>query len=487
MLIKRNIIAVLFLLAPLLGYTQQTDAYTLQECVDIALKNNLSIQRSQLNVENSKIDVNQSQFDRLPTVNGSIFNSYRWGRSIDPTTNLFTTQRINSNGFSANAQVFLFNGLQQLNTIKQNKAALEASAHDLESVKNDVTLNVVSAYLQVIFARELLENAKTRLNTTSIQRDRTKKLVDAGSLPITNLLELQSQEATNEAELISAENDLNLSMLQLKQLLQIPGSTSFEIEVPELEVDNLAVMNQRAEEVYQQAVLTMPEIKSADSRLLSSTYQLKVARGAHSPSIGLRGEVFSNYANTLDYDGRMVPNGETEVIPPRVIGYLESDPTQVVVTEPGITQGFDTVDGYPIFEQYRDNLSRSIGFFINIPIFNGFSTRNNIQRAKLQYEDAKIVKSETQNQLRQTIETAYNDMQAASKMYYSADRQVESLEESFRAIERSYNLGASNFVDYQVSSDNLFRAKSDLTRAKYDYIFKSKVIDFYLGNPITLD
>lgn len=465
---------------------QNAEKWSLKDCIDYAQKNNLNVQRAHLNVESSQIDLHQSQFNRLPTFNGSVFNSYRWGRSIDPTTNLFTTQRINSNGFTGTSQVILFNGFQQVNNVKANRARLESDAYALEKALNDVSLNVVSAYIQVIFARELLENARIRYNSTLVQLDNTQKRVDAGSLPITNLFDLKSQFATTEAEVVRAENDVALSMLQLKQLLMIPGEVPFDIEVPDMSVENLDMVSEKPEDIYAQSRKFMPEVRSAEVALEAAEYNIKVARGAHIPTIGMQGQIFSNYANTLDRQ-RFVPDGSTIQLPPEPIGFIEGQPNTTVFAFGRTVPGGEIIDGYPVMEQWKDNLSISAGLSINIPLFNGFRTRNNIQFAKIQRERIKVNVEETNNQLRQLIETAYTDAQASSKSYFAAEKQVEALEETYRATERSYNLGASNFVDYQVASDNLFRAKSDLTRAKFDYIFKMKIIDFYLGNPLTLD
>ncbi|MCC5932274.1 MAG: TolC family protein [Cyclobacteriaceae bacterium] len=465
---------------------QNAEKWSLKECIDYAQKNNLNVQRAHLNVENSQVDLHQSQYNRLPTLNGSVFNSYRWGRSIDPTTNLFTTQRINSNGFTGTSQVILFNGFQQINNIKANKARLESDAYALEKAINDVSLNVVSAYIQVIFARELLENARIRNNSTRAQLDNTKRRVDAGSLPITNLLDLQSQFATTESEVVRAENDVALSMLQLKQLLMIPGEVPFDIQVPDMNIDNLDMITEKPEDIFVQSRRFMPEVKSAEVALEGAEYNIKVAKGAHIPTVGVQGQIFSNYANTLDRQ-RFVADGSTIQLPPEPIGFIEGQPNTTVFAFGRTVPGGEIIDGYPVIEQWKDNLSISAGLNVSIPLFNGFRTRNNIQLAKIQRDRIKINVEETNNQLRQLIETAYTDAQASSKAYYAAEKQVEALVETLRAIERSYNLGASNIVDYQVASDNLFRAKSDLTRAKFDYIFKMKIIDFYLGNPLTLD
>lgn len=461
---------------------QEVKKWTVEECVDFAFENNLNVQRSELSMQNEEVSLKQNKLSRIPTLNMNIFNSWRWGRSIDPTTNLFSTQQINSNGASATSQFLVYRGSQLNRTVKQGEKIVQATFYDLEKSKNDVALDVVFGYLQIIFTRELLENSRFQLNTTRAQMEQTDKLVNAGSLPRTNLLNLQSQVASNEVDVISAENNVNIAILQLKQYLQIPAEQEFDIVTPEFDADNYPFVPYSVGEVYQQAVAAQPEIKSADLRIESAQLGVMIAKSDRFPTVGLQGQYNTNYS-----DQYSVPTGEFETVEQDLgtVGYLRDDPTQLVNAFP-VTSEVPVREVQNIPTQWSDNRSYSAGFNIGIPIFNGWQTSSNVQRAKIQNALAEINALEARNVLRQTIETAYNDAQAAVKVYDAAQKQVEALEESFRATERSYNLGAVNYVDYQISSFNLFSAKSNLVRAKFDYIFKLKVLDFYLGNPLTL-
>ncbi|MCG8309453.1 MAG: TolC family protein [Cytophagales bacterium] len=469
-------ILVIFPLA--LVNAQEIKKWSLEDCVNHAFENNLDVQRSVLSMQNQEVTLLENKLNRLPNLNMNIFNSWRWGRSIDPTSNLFTTQRINSNGASASSQMLLYNGSRLSRTIKRNEKDVQASYYDMEKSKNDVALNVVLAYLQVIFTRELLENSNYQYNTTGAQMEQTEKLVNAGSLPRTNLLDLQSQLASNEVEVINSENDVNLALLRLKQFLQIPAEEEFDIITPVFDKDDYGFVEYKVGEVYKQAESIQPEIKSAKLKIESADLGIKVARGAHIPQLAISGDFFTNYS---DQNRRFTG---VDLVPgdPSPIGYLQSDPSEIVV-QPQYKSNYDDID---IPTQWQDNRSWSAGFNISVPIFNGWQTRSNIQRAKIEKNLAEINATQTRNILRETIETAYNDAQAAIKVFDAAKKQVEALEESFRATEKSYNLGAVNYVDYQISSFNLFSARSNLVRAKFDYIFKLKVLDFYLGNPITL-
>lgn len=454
---------------------QEVKKWTLDECVNHAYDNNLTVQRSELSMQNQEVTLLQNKLNRLPNLNVNLSNSWRWGRSIDPTTNLFTTQRINSNGATASTQMLIYGGSSLSRTIKRNQMDVQASLYDLDKSKNDVALDIVLGYLQVIFTRELLENSRFQLTTTNAQLEQTEKLVNAGALPRTNLLDLQSQLASNEVEVINAENDVNLAVLRLKQYLQIPAEEEFDIVTPEFDKDNYDFVQYSVGEVYSQAESIQPEVKSADLKIESADMGIKVAKSAHIPQVGIGGDFFTNYS---DRNRKFIEGDPYE----QPIGYLQSDPNQIVV-RPTTSQIIEDIN---IPNQWADNRSWSAGFNIRVPVFNGWQTNSNVQRAKIDKELANINATETRNVLRQTIETAYNDAQAAIKIYDAAQKQVDALEESFRATESSYNLGALNFVDYQISSFNLFSAKSNLVRSKFDYIFKLKVLDFYLGNPLTL-
>jgi outer membrane protein len=482
MRISKLFLSIVFLLSVNVLCAQEVKQWNLQDCVDYAFENNLIVQRSSLSVQNSEALLRQARLGRIPSLNFNLYNSWRWGRSIDPTSNQFTTDRINSNGLSATSQVNLYNGMQQVNTIRQNNTEAQASLFDLEKTKNDVALDVVFGYLQIIFTRELLENARFQLNTTKTQMEQIEKRVNAGALPITNLLDLKSQVASNEVEVITAENNVNIAILNLKQYLQIPAEEAFDIETPVFEKDHYEFVTFSVGEVYNQAEMIQPEIKAADLRITSASFGTRIAKGANYPQIGLQGQMTTNYS-----DQYQIPTGEydTQISDLGTIGYLKDDPAQLVNAFP-FPQQIPITEIPTIGSQWVDNRGWSVGFNIGIPVFNGWQTRTNIQRSKIQENLAEISAKETRNVLRQTIETAYYDAQAAVKVYDAANRQVEALEESFRATEKSYNLGALNIVDYQIASFNLFSARSNLVRSKFDYIFKLKVLDFYLGNPLTL-
>jgi len=427
---------------------QEKRVMSLEECVELAVENNLNIQRSKLNLETAETDLMQARMSRFPDLNLSSNYSVAWGRSIDPVSNQFINQRINSFRPNANTGVTLFNWFNITNNIKSNEEEVKASEYDVDRSHNDVQLDVISFYLNVLFNKELLENAKFQLESSKEQLERTKKLVASGALPRSNELELASQVATNEVNLVNAQNDLRVALLNLKQVMLVPASENIDIEIPDADIaePDLSV---QVEDVYGDAQNTMPEIKAADFRVQSAEYNYLAAKGARYPSISLNAGAGSNFSSAA--------------------------------------KPFDpTLDGseFTFIEQIRENFNQFIALSLNIPIFNGLSAQANVQRSKIGMQQAQINAQEQRNILRQTIETVYNDAVAASKSYEAAQSQVDALEETFRTVKNQLSAGAANATDFQVAQNNLFQAKSDLARAKFDYIFRKKLLDFYQGKSI---
>jgi outer membrane protein len=459
------------------GQSSDKKIYTLKECVEIALRNNLTVRRNQLNVESAEINLTQSRMAMLPTVNFSSSTGYNWGRSIDPTTNQFINQRIQNANINGNATLLLFNAFRVMNTIRQSVNDKAAADNDFTKAKNDVILSVITIYTSVIFNRELLQTAQFQLKTTEQQLERTKKLEQAGSVPIGNVLDLEAQLATNELNAVQRENTFNLSLLQLKQALQLPASTPMEIEVPQLGIDDQALV-ETTDQVYEVARQNMPEIKAATFRVESSNYGLKAARGNLYPRLSLNGSAFTNYSSAA------VIRQNALLIDNPVIGFIDGAPNQAVRSiQTGVPTG-GTIIEKPFGDQFSDNISRAASITLTIPVLNGFNARASLQRSRVTADQAKVNLTDAENRLRQAIETAYNDATAAVKTYNASLRAVKAREEAFRMTKQRYDAGASNYVDYQVSENNLFSAKSDLVRAKYDLIFKKKVLDFYQGKPI---
>lgn len=472
---------LLLSIAALIGlasaYGQEAKKWTLKECVDIALENNLRIKRSVYNVESFRANLMQSKGAFLPSLNagGSYANNY--GRALNPTTNGFVDKNSTTISPSINSSWTLFNGLRIQNTFKQNQRDVLAANHDLQKAKNDVILNVVTLYTNVIFNQELFENAKYQLNSSQQQLERIKKQVEAGALSISNQLNQEAQVATNELNTINQENILLLSILQLKQAMQVPASEPMQVEIPDLQLEDL-VLDKDAEAIYQVALQEMPEIRSAVLKVESADLALKASRGSYLPRLSLNSSVSSN-SSSISYRNSTYSDGTFRIGSTIGVTAVGGENVYALIPNTQLIQ-----DKYPHNDQLNDNLFKGLALQLNVPVLNGFATRSNVQRSIINRELADVTVKETQNTLRQSIETAYNDALAASRSYAASLKQVNAQQEAYRMNKQRFEVGALSIIEYQVSENDLFRAKSDLTRAKYNFIFKKKVLDFYQGKTI---
>ena len=460
------------------SYGQEVKKWTLKECVDIALENTLRIKRSTYNVESFRASLLQAKGSFLPTLNAASSYGQNYGRAINPVTNSYVDRNSNTLNVQGTSSLTLFNGLRLQNTLKQSQRDVLAANHDLQKSKNDVILNVVTLYTNVIFNQELFENAKYQLNSSQQQLERIKKQVSAGALSSSNQLNQEAQVATNELNSINQENVLLLSILQLKQAMQVPASEQMEVVIPDLQLEDL-VLEQNAEAIYQIALQAMPEIRSAQLKVESADLALKANRGSYLPRLTFNASATSNYSS-ISNAARFQQDG-TFSVGANPIGIVPATNQQVYAYVPNTVL---VAEKYGQSDQLKDNLFKSLSLSLNIPILNGFQTRSNVQRAIINKATADITVTETLNTLRQSIETAYNDALAASRSYSASLKQVNAQTEAYRMNKQRFEVGALNIIEYQVSENDLFRAKSDLTRAKYNFIFKKKVLDFYQGKPI---
>lgn len=446
---KKHFLSLLLFSGIALKVLAQQDAsvYDLQNAVSVALENNLSLKRSQLNQLITETTLLQNRGQRLPTLSTGSSAGYRWGRSINPVTNLFQTSRIGNINLSASSNATIYGGGRINNSINQSLSDLEAGEYTLEAARNDISLNIINLFINVVFNREQVKIAENQLLSTNDQLDRTSKLVAAGALPYSDQLDLQAQNATNRAEVINAKNNLRISKLNLSQAMQIPFSEDFDVLEPAFEVNELLIATESPSKIYEVALGIMPEIKAAAANVESADYGVKIAKGAFMPTFGLGANVFSNY----------------------------------------VDQVFGFGDRLSFGKQIDNNLSQSGNLQLSIPLFSQFNNKAGLQRARVQRQLAEISAQEAKNKLRQDIESAFNSAIAAEQSYEASLLRVSSLQESFRISQQRFDIGAINSVDFQIAQNNLFNAQAELLNSKYTYIFSVKVLDFYLGNPINLN
>ena len=449
----------------------------MQECVKIGLDNNLTVKRSVYNIESNKVGLLSAKGVFLPTLNLAGSGGKNYGRALNPVTNQFIPNSVtNSVNGQLTGNLLLFNGLRAQNNYRSNKKNVEAADLDLEKAKNDVIIMVVQNYTTVILNKELFENANFQLNSSQQQLERIKKQVEAGALSKSNELTQEATVATNETNLITQENAYNLSVLALKQSMQVPASTPLEVVVPDIAMEDLTI-TQTPEEIYAISAQSLPQIRSALLKVEAAQFAMKAARSAYQPRLSFTYASTSNYSSASDG-----PRFTTGPVAEQTIGYLASDPSQLVNTM--APTRIQTSDSYPVNQQLGDNLYKNVGLSLSIPILNGLQTRTNVQQAIINRELAAITVKETENALRQSIELAYNNVIAAAKTYTAATKQVSANEEAFRMVQQRHENGAATYIEYQVASNDLFSAKSGLARAKYTFILTKKVLEFYQGKTI---
>jgi outer membrane protein len=438
------ITAVILLIVFTSAQGQQT--WSLQKCIDYALQNNIQIKQQALNSEYYNNQLGQAKSNRLPNLNAGFQNNMSFGRTIGPDN---TYLDINSNSTSGNlsTNVTLWNGFTLRNSIKMAEMDLRASLEEMQKAKDDIMLNIAASYLEILFADELMIVAEDLVKITQLQLDRTGKLVEAGSLAKGSLLEIEAQYAREELSVVNAQNRLQLAYLALYQLLELPSTESFKIEKPTLpEIGaNLTLLNSM--DVFKNAVGLRPAVKGAEFKLESARKQLEIAKGSLLPTLSLGGNYYNFYNNkyTDRYGSKLL---------------------------------FDS--------QLKSNERYGFGATLNIPIFNRFQAKNGVSNAQIQVENNELQLQNTKNALRKEIEQAYTNALAAFKRYVANQKTVVSSKEAFRYTEEKFNVGMINSVEYNQSKNNLSKAQSDLLQAKYEYIFRTKILAFYNGEIIEL-
>ena len=436
----------------------QGNRWTLEECVLYAIEHNIQVKQQELAADIQQNALMQSKFNLAPSLNGGAGHSYSFGRALDESTYSFTdNETVLSDYFSLNSSITLFSGFTNRKSIELNKYNLQASIQDVEKIKNDISLSIALAYLQILLNKELLDIAKNQHDITMEQIDRTSKLVVAGSLARGSLLEIQAQAASEELQVVNAGNWLDLSILNLTQLLELDSVGNFDIIVPELQIPEETGLIEPVMTVYNEAIKIQPQIKGAEFQLESSALSLDIAKGARSPRLSLNGSYNTRYSD----------------IRKKLVGI---DPVTFV----------PTYAEYPFMDQLKDNVNYGLSLSLSVPIFNGWQVNQAISNARLGIEQSQYNLEYQKNLLYKDIQQAYADAMASLKKFHSSQRALVSVKESFRYTEQKFNVGLVNTIDYKTSKNQLARTQSDLLQAKYEYIFKVKVLDFYRGKELSL-
>ncbi|MVN75777.1 TolC family protein [Hymenobacter sp. HMF4947] len=464
-----------------------TGPWSLQRAIDYALANNLGVRLNQLQAQNNEQVLRQSKAALLPTANINATQAWQYGTSVNPLTFEFQSQTVRANNFSGVSQLVLFQGFQLRNTIKRNVLDYQASVQDIEKSKNDLSLNVASAFLQLVLAQELVRANQTRVASDQAQIERSKLLLKAGSIPESTLLDSESQLATDELNVTTAQNQADLARLSLLQLMNIDPATAqgFAIEVPVLpDPDDEAPYVIDLNQTFQTAAARLPEITAAELRVQSARRSIDLARGAYYPRFALTGQIFTGYSSSSV--SRVVTGTSAGTNYPLTV----IDPSGATVNTgyTVILPGQPTYDALPVrfFDQLNNNLGKSIQFGLSVPILNGLQVRTSVQRAIINEQASSVRADQARLTLRQSIEQAYADARAAQLQYSAAKRQVAALTLTQRNSEIRFNNGLLSGTEFNIAKNNLNFAVSNQLQAKYTFIFRRKVLDFYQGRPLAL-
>lgn len=458
-------------LIPYGGYSQEGRDWSLKDCIDHAIDNNIQVKQAKLNIDLAQENLLQSKANSLPRINAFVSHSYNFGRTVDPFTNDFVSERVQSNSFSISGNVILFSGLINFNSIRQNQHEFLASQWDSDKILNDITMAIAANYMQILFNQELVEIAESQVVLSREQQSVTIKLVDAGTLARGSLLDVQAQLAQDELQLLEAVNQLEMSYLTLMQLLDLDYSKEFNIIKPAIDLDRDVKMPSTSNQVYNAAVSNLPEIKSSQEKRNSAALGLVMAKGGHYPTISLGGAYGTGYS-----DARRTITGINTGLD--TLGVTASGegvlfPTYSYTYE---TTSFD--------HQIDDNLNKNIGINMTIPLFNGLQTKTSISRAKIALQNADYAMQLEKLRLKEDIQRAYMDAVAALKKYRASERAVASYQEAFDYVKKKFDVGMATALDFNQAKNRVGKTRSELVQSKYDFVYKTKVLDFYQGNPL---
>lgn len=472
---------VFFILLSFISFTAMAqDTWDLEKCINYAVENNLQMKQFIINVESAEFNKKQAVYDFVPSLNAGASHGYNWGQRIDPFTNQFATERIRNNNFFLSSGIDLFNGFAKWHIKEQSEVNAEVAQLDLQAAKNDIILQIAGAYLNVLQTEELVTIAKNQIGATEKQVDRMQKLVDAGSFAIGSLYDIQAQLASEELNVVNQENNLILAKLALVQLMQLTPeqSANFSIVVPEFDGLETVLPSMDVGQLYKAAVGSLPDIASAEKNLQSSEIGVKLAKASLLPSLSANGSLGTGYSgNAKELIG--IPTLGVEEI-----GIVEG--TNEIVLGPTFETTEDDFATIAFEDQWKDNFNQSLSLSLSVPIFNGWQIRNGVKQSQLNMERSKVALEQTKNVLYQEVQQAYTNTLAAYNSFQASQKSLDALELNYDNAEKRYEQQVINAVDFNDAKTRFLNGESQLIQSKYEYVFRTKILDFYQGNEIKL-
>jgi len=475
----KKLLSFFFLVCAISMSAQQV--WSLSACIEHAEANNLDIQRGKNNMLLTEINEDQSKLAFLPTLN--LNGGYYWnfGLTIDPITNTRQPGSRQTLGSTASSNWTLFNGGRNLYQLQQARMNAMASMYQQMELANNVYLNIASSYLQILVNQQLLEVADGQLKASAQSLKRTEILFENGAISKDNYLQSLAQVRTDEGNKISAENALLLSKLMLYQMLQLDTPfEEFDILVPEVDLTAAAMAGYQREELLESAVEKQPSVQMATSNVSSANYGVKLAQSARVPSVAFSAQLNSNYVQGLPYFTEYYTLTTYTLVENPLTGSIDQVPQEINVPNP------NSQTAYTVANQLLDNRNQFLGVGVQIPLFNGGQTHSAVQRAKIQLDNALIDQTQAELNVRQTIERAYLDAKGALAIYEASKISAEASAEALENAEVNFETGTISAFDFSLSKNQFLAAKSREIQSKFDYLFKVKVLEFYLFNQITL-
>jgi outer membrane protein len=462
---------------------QTTDSvWTLERCVQYALDHNISIQQNVLNERLAGLRLQQSRLSQLPNVSVSSSYGRSFGRSINPTTNQFVDGGYDFLSLGGNADVLLFGWFARRNTVAANELSVKATRAEVDQLRDDVSLNVATGFLRAVLAKEQIRVNERQVGLSEAQLDQTQKFVKAGRLPELNAAQLESQLATDSAGLITAIADYNAAVLDLKALLNLDFAKPFDVVAPEISPEGEMGLSPLAPEaIYMEAVRHFGSVRSARWRVEAAQRNTKVAEAGRLPQLSLSGQVGTNWASNYQNVVGFTPGG-----------YAPSGQYFVPTSDTGSYAPVYSLTGTPIFRnvaldnQLRNNFRQTIALALNVPLFNAWQAQQGVRQARINTISAQLTQQQNELTLKQNVYKAHNDARNSWQKYLAARRAADAAERAYDFATKRYNIGLTSTVDYLVTQNNRFRAAASLQSAKYDLLFRLKVIDYYLGKELKL-
>lgn len=463
------------------------DKWDLRRCVEYAMANNISIKQADIDSRTSKLTYEQSKWAQFGTANGSTSVGLNYGRSIDPTNNIYVNQQGLSQVYSLQVGITLFNWFALRRARESNKFSYDAQLVNIDKVKNDVTLNVAAAYLQALLSKQQVTLARTKLFLTKHQLENTRALVDAGSVPELNAAELEVQFATDTAAVITAQETYDINNLQLKAILNLDAAAPFDLDTPPVEtipVEPIASL--QPDVVYSIAVGTFPQQKMNDLRIDAAEKNVEYSHARLYPTLSAYGALGTNFFNDL----RNVQVVGTGYRSTSAYAYNPITNSQDTVFGPTAKRVYNSQPFYKAWTGYGDqvsnNFGQQVGLQLNVPIFNGLSARTFNKKAQLNVSSAKLTKESDLLNLKQGIYQAYYNAVASLEKFEANKKSVKVAERSFDLATKRYDIGMLNTIDYLVNQNSLFTARINVLIAQYDFVFRMKVLEYYKGLGIKL-